>query len=238
MIEHKTTHLKSQELNGRVTHTITVNDRAATRATIFRRITAAGFAAIERSDWAALKIETHMESDWDYSMIAIHHIGQRESCNPGSLQMQDIQRLHIKTDWDDIGYHFGIDCSGFIFEGRDIRQKGSNVNKFNTGVIGIVLLENLLALEEGHEVLVKGKKSLKKYFNYDTTQEIPNKQIAALLTLIDVLRSVFNITILGGHMEYPHQQDSEEGRICPGEVGMVLVEELREHTNLLPPPFL
>jgi hypothetical protein len=210
---------------------ITVNDRAATRSTIFRRITAAGFPAIERSDWAAHKINTELKSDWDYSMIAIHHAGRSYSCNPGSLQMKDIQEDHQAADWGDIGYHYGIDCSGFIFEGRDIRHKGNHLEKFNTGAIGIVLLANLTAVEEGEDFIADIRVSAKEKLEYDTTQIIPPRQIDALLSLLAVLKSVFNITVLGGHTEYPLQD-----RICPGNVGMELVRVLRVKTNLLPPP--
>ena len=236
MLEYKITTLKSQELepDGRITHTITVNDRAATRATIFRRITAAGFHAIERSNWAAHKVKTDLEPDWNYTMIAIHHAGRGYICNPGSLQMKEIQGLHQSDDWGDIGYHYGIDCSGFIFEGRDIRYKGNHLGLFNTGAIGIVLLENLTTVEEGEDFIADVRVTAKEKLGYDTTQTIPSQQISALYALLASLQSVFNITTLGGHREYPHQ----EKRICPGNIAMELIDELRANTQLLPPPAL
>jgi hypothetical protein len=62
--------------------------------------------------------------------------------------------------FDDIGYHFGIDCQGNIYEGRDVRLKGSSVHNFNTGVIGIVLLNNLTTAEEGADALALGRHPL------------------------------------------------------------------------------
>lgn len=217
---------------GNVTHRITVNDRAATRATIFRRITAAGFPAIERSDWAAHKIKSDLEQDWDYSMIAIHHAGRGYICNPGALQMKEIQELHQKKNWGDIGYHFGVDCSGFILEGRDIRYKGNHLVGYNTGVVGIVLLENLTAAEEGEDFIADVRVGAEEHFGYDTVQVIPPRQMDALIVLVKSLKSVFNISMLGGHSEYPFQGN----RICPGKVGLELARNLRAQTNFLPPP--
>jgi hypothetical protein len=213
--------------------TITVNDRAATRAMIFKRITAAGLPAIERSDWAAHKVTTAFAHDWDYSMIAIHHIGQGNSCGPGALLMKEIQEEHFEQNFGDVGYHYGIDCSGFIFEGRDIRHKGSHIAGFNTGVIGIVLLENLTTVEEGHKIYAAARTAAKA-LHIHSNPVIPDTQNQALLTLLDILQSVFRITTLGGHLEYPKQK--EQGKICPRNVGMELVRVLRSKTNLLPPP--
>jgi len=216
---------------GDISHRITVNDRAATRATIFRRITAAGFPAIERSDWAARDMKATFEEDWDYSMIAIHHAGRSYICNPGALQMQEIQSEHKAAGFGDVGYHYGIDCSGFIFEGRDIRYKGSHLVEFNTGVVGIVLLQNLTSVSEGDDDVADVRVMAKENIGYDTTPEIPARQIDALLALIKVLKSVFNIFILGGHREFPFQ----DGKICPGDLALELVRLLRSQSNLLAP---
>lgn len=133
------------------TLSISVNDRAATRQAIINRVRQAGMNFIERSNWAAHKNRSaRMTSDWNYRKIAIHHAGRSFSCGPGALQLQeqeiqDLQMGKAVAPSDDIGYHYALDCYGNIFEGRDIRFKGENVHNYNTGVIGIVLLENLTA---------------------------------------------------------------------------------------------
>lgn len=108
---------------------------------------------MERSDWAAHKNRSErMTNDWDYSMIAIHHAGRSFSCGPAALQLQEIQDMQMGKSVapsDDIGYHYARDCFGNIFEGRDIRFKGENLHNYNTGVIGILLMENLTDPEEG-----------------------------------------------------------------------------------------
>jgi hypothetical protein len=110
---------------------------------------------VERPDWAAHKNRSErMRDDWDYTRIAVHHAGRSFACGPAALQMQEIQDMQMgrsTTASDDIGYHYALDCFGNVFEGRDIRFKGENVHTYNTGVIGIVLLENLTGPDEGRD---------------------------------------------------------------------------------------
>jgi hypothetical protein len=212
---------------------ITVNDRAATREAIIKKVRSLNTTFVERSSWGAVKGKLDMVMDWDYTMIALHHAGRSHSCTPGAEQMQEIQKGHLSQKYDDIGYHFGIDCTGQVYEGRDIRLQGSSVLKFNTGLIGIVLLENLTTAEEGGDWVAKGRVALDS-LGYSTTNVIPAAQITALMHLIDALKSVFVIKHFGGHREYPGQ--ASEGKICPGNIGMELVRNLRAKTQLLPPP--
>jgi len=212
---------------------ITVNDRAATREAIIKKVRSLNTTFVERSSWGAVKSKPDMVMDWDYTMIALHHAGRSHSCTPGAEQMQEIQKGHLSQKYDDIGYHFGIDCTGQVYEGRDIRLQGSSVLKFNTGLIGIVLLENLTTPEEGGDLVAKGRVALDS-LGYSTTNVIPAAQITALMHLIDALKSVFVIKHFGGHREYPGQ--ASEGKICPGNIGMELVRNLRAKTQLLPPP--
>ena len=48
-----------------------------------------------------------------------------------------------KKDFSDIGYHYVVDCTGVIAEGRDIRFKGSHVNKNNAKKIGYSFIRRL-----------------------------------------------------------------------------------------------
>lgn len=215
---------------------ITVNDRAATREAIIRKVRSLGHEFVERSGWKAKKPTNPLDDDWDYSMVALHHAGRSYSCGIGIEQMLKTQHYQQNEDppFDDIGYHFGIDCSGIIYEGRDIRFKGSSVNKYNTGVIGVVLLNNLTTSEEGNDWVSFARKTLAS-FGVSTTNQIPALQMNATLNLINALKSVFIIERLGGHKEYPGQQKGE-GRTCPGNIGMKLVKIIRIKTQLLPPP--
>lgn len=201
------------------------------REAIIRKVRSLAHVFVERSEWGARQNEAPLPSDWDYTMIALHHGGRSYSCAKGSEQMLDTQRKHIDR-FEDISYHYGIDCNGTIYEGRDIRLKGSSVKLFNTGVIGIVLLNNLTTAEEGEDLVAMGRQSLEK-LGVSTTNRIPPLQIDATLTLISALKAVFIIKHFGGHREYPNQ--TADGKICPGNIAMELVRHIRTKTNLLPP---
>lgn len=172
-----------------------------------------------------------MEHDWNYTMIAIHMAGRSYQCGPRALQMQQVQEMHQdKKQWSDIGYHYGVDCQGVISEGRDIRFKGSHLYKFNTGAIGIVLLENMSDGDESPGTTGK----LLNFMNSMGLQKgmgPPAPQLRALRNLICALREYFEIEVLGGHREFP-RQESNEARLCPGRHGMSLVEDLRNWSGL------
>lgn len=215
---------------------ISVNNRAATRQAIINRIRQTGINFVERSDWAAHKNRSsRMRDDWNYTKIAIHHAGRSFTCGPAALQLQDIQDLQMGRSTaasDDIGYHYALDCFGNIFEGRDIRFKGENVHNYNSEVIGIVLLENLTEPGEGHDGVARITKLLNS-IGFKQKPHVPEKQKLALTAFISTLREFFDIHTLGGHREFPGQLG--EGKICPGNVGLAIVNEIRESTGLSVP---
>ena len=105
-----------------------------------------------------------------------------------------------------------------------------------TGAVCISSLPN--ATQGGRGVLRLGDKTTPCLqcgkIGYSTTNLIPAAQILALMHLITSLKSLFVIKHFGGHKEYPGQ--ASEGKICPGNIGMELVRNLRAQTQLLPPP--
>lgn len=212
---------------------ISVNNRAATRQAIINRVRQSGISFVERSDWAAHKSRSsRMHDDWNYSKIAIHHAGRSFTCGPAALQLQDIQNLQMgrgAAASDDIGYHYALDCFGNVFEGRDIRFKGESVHNYNTQVIGIVLLENLTNPGEGHDGVARITRLL-NWIGLKKNPQVTEKQKLALTALIRILREFFYIGVLGGHREFPGQLG--EGKICPGNAGLMLVGDLRKSTGL------
>ncbi|MFM0663249.1 peptidoglycan recognition protein family protein [Paraburkholderia sediminicola] len=222
---------------------ITVNDRAATRQAIINAVRRSRTEFVERSSWAAHKAKTaSMQDDWDYRGIAVHHAGRSFTCGPAALQLQDIQsmqmdptllqRMQGKMHADDIGYHYAIDCFGNIYEGRDIRFKGEHLFRYNTGIIGIVLLENLAEPEERKD-LAGRMQSLVRLLGKNGPQ-IPDRQKDSLRKLVEILSNVFYILVLGGHREFQNQS-AGEGRICPGNVGLEFVKTLRASLRLSSP---
>lgn len=215
---------------------VSVNNRAATRQGIITSVRRSGMNFVERSDWAAHKSRTErMQDDWNYSKIAIHHAGRSFTCGPAALQLQDIQEMQMGrgvASMDDIGYHYALDCFGNIFEGRDIRFKGENVHNYNTGVIGIVLLENLTTSEEGGDGVSVVRRVLNK-IGLDPRPTVPDFQLQSLVKFVNILREFFYVNTIGGHREFPRQLG--EGKICPGNVGIEVVKTVRKITGLSAP---
>jgi hypothetical protein len=196
----------------------------------------AGFKVRQRSLWEAKSVKNGMVPGWNYSMIALHHAGRGYGCGDfGAMQMKRAQNNHLGRGYDDIGYHFGIDCAGQVFEGRDIRSKGASVDEYNTGVIGTVLLEDLTVTGEVDD-WIDGLRSGMEVWKQNTQNTPPALQVEALCALIEALRQVFSIRVLGGHREYPNQKGDD--KYCPGNTGMELVAKLRRSTGLSEPSVL
>ena len=114
----------------------------------------------------------------------------------------------------DIGYHLAIDLAGRIYEGRAIGVKGAHLSRFNTGIVGIVLLADL------DEQLT------------DDDDHVTDAMRASCLALVaDLVSQYPGIRALGGHGEFPHNTD----RACPGNLGLQLVTHLRECVSLAAP---
>ncbi|MFK0375589.1 peptidoglycan recognition family protein [Pandoraea sp. NPDC090278] len=235
-IEHWTSGQTTETGDSEAAISISVNHRAATRQAIIDHVRRAGMNFVERSDWAAHKARTpRMHSDWNYTKIAIHHAGRSFACGPGALQLQEIQDMQMgrrTAASDDIGYHYALDCFGNVFEGRDIRFKGENVHNYNTGVIGIVLLENLADVDEGRDAVSMVRRMLDN-LGLKQKPPPPERQTKALSKFVTVLCDFFEIHTLGGHREFPRQLG--EGKICPGNIGIEIVSQLRTSTGLKAP---
>lgn len=150
-----------------------------------------------------------------YFGIAIHHSG-----NSGIKAMTEVQEEHIngKNKFADVGYHFGIDLSGKIYEGRYIGVKGSHLTKYNTGVIGIVFLADF-----DHDYI----------WDYNGNDNISSDSMLSVILLIKVLKEQFpQITTLGGHNEWKNNVGE---RRCPGNYGMEYVKALRKTLGLKSP---
>ncbi|WP_211465964.1 N-acetylmuramoyl-L-alanine amidase [Collimonas silvisoli] len=232
--EHWTKAQAEADYKKKAAITVTVNDRAATRQAIITRVRQNGMEFVERSSWGAHKNRSEkMKDDWGYTKLAIHHAGRSFSCGPAVPQLQEIQSEQMKRiSADDIGYHYAIDCFGNVFEGRDIRFKGEHVHEYNTGVIGIVLLENLAEPEEGGDIV----SVVKRIFSAMGANEqpvVPEIQRESATKFIAILREFFAITTLGGHREFPGQ--TREGKICPGNVGLTFVKKARAASGLAAP---
>lgn len=90
---------------------------------------------VTREQWGA-RAARCSSSNTTKTRFAIHHTVQSSS-NP-QLQLRAAQQHHFNAnDRCDIGYHFLIDQSGVIYEGRRLETLGAHTGGTNTGNIGI-----------------------------------------------------------------------------------------------------
>lgn len=153
--------------------------------------------------------------DETYFGIAIHHSG-----NSGIKTMQEVQAEHVhgKNKFSDVSYHFGIDLSGRIYEGRYIGVKGSHLKLYNTGIIGIVFLADF-----DHDY----------FWDYNGDDNITEPSMLSVITLIKSLQEQFpKINVLGGHNEWKNNVGE---RRCPGDYGMTYVKAIRKTLNMKSP---
>lgn len=71
----------------------------------------------------------------DTLLVVVHHTATR----PG-VRILDLQLTHMMIrGFADIGYHFIVDPSGRVFEGRDITMQGAHAHGHNSYSIGVAL---------------------------------------------------------------------------------------------------
>ncbi|EPX59055.1 putative N-acetylmuramoyl-L-alanine amidase [Cystobacter fuscus DSM 2262] len=98
--------------------------------------------------------------------------------------------------WDDVGYHYLVHPKGTIYEGRDLRYKGSHVEGANTSKVGILMMGDF-----DHN-----------WWDFDD-DDLSKTQLDAASKLILTLKTEFpTLRLLGGHRDYKKTTE------CPGEV--------------------
>ena len=218
---------------------IPVNDPAATRKAIINYLekylpVVSKNKFLERWEWEAREAKNGLEKEWNYTSIVIHHQGNspQHTCSAIYGALKEVQNKHMdKKDFSDIGYHYVVDCTGVIAEGRDIRFKGSHVNKNNAKKIGILLLGDFSKKGEA-KFSFTDFSTWADQFDSTYMREIPEAQLSALKVLIKCLNEYFNISELGGHKEFALSGDT---RTCPGSVAMEKIVELRKEFKLNEP---
>ncbi len=110
---------------------------------------------VSRSSWQPSPVvRNNLDAMQRPRRITIHHsamyfrdTGQRAA----AAQINRIQRDHMRNrSYGDIGYHFLIDPSGRIWEGRKLRYQGAHASgNNNIGNIGVCLLGNFVRQKQG-----------------------------------------------------------------------------------------
>lgn len=162
-------------------------------------------AVHSRAEWNALPPKNPLEPDLHPWRITLHHTDGRYT-NGLAQSLQEarfIQDFHQNgRKWSDIAYHYLVDPSGNIIEGRPLGTLGAHALHNNDGNVGIVLLGNY------HEP------------RYDRTTPA---QLAAVAALGRFLVRRFGIapSTLKGHRDYKMTD-------CPGDLAYPKLAELRE----------
>jgi hypothetical protein len=147
-----------------------------------------------------------------YRTVVVHHSVILE--NDDLSTMQEIQKEHMELrKWADIGYHFGVGRSGQVYEGRALIARGTHVEHFNSGSVGVVFFGNLQHDQPTREQIDAGRR------------------------LIDWLALRLELTHLAGHSDFNDFTD------CPGNNMLPYLAALANSAGLVqgtggyePPP--
>ncbi len=121
----------------------------AVRVRKVRRSASGKISAMSRNSWGATAaVPSKMKLMNGVTRITVHHEGSSKPNNDTTptavaqtlrlIQKQHRQRMGA----GDIGYHFIIDRTGVIWQGRDWKYQGAHASGANAHNIGIVLLGN------------------------------------------------------------------------------------------------
>jgi len=145
-----------------------------------------------RGEWGARPIAGAYDAMKPVTRITVHHSAEltyAESAAAVGADLRDMQASH-QAKWADLGYHFVIDPSGGIWEGRALKWQGAHEGAgLNQGAIGICLMGNF------------------------EKQPLPSAQTAGLARLLDALCVQFGID--GAHLK-THREVRQDPTDCPG----------------------
>lgn len=123
------------------------------------------------------------------SEIIVHCTATRSAWWKGKTVNQkvaEVRRWHVEDrGWSDIGYHYLIDRSGKIVEGRPVERPGAHVKGHNSESIGICLFGGF-----------GGSENDQFFENFTQEQDI------SLRELIDKLKDKHGDLNVSGHNEY------------------------------------
>lgn len=164
---------------------------------------------LKRSDWSASALRSNIVRMGLVERLTVHHSGGDSfwgsSRGDAAAEIRRIQRYHQNSKgWADIGYHYIIDRSGMVWQGRPLRYQGAHARgSANNGNVGIVVLGNYLH------------------------QELTSAQRQSLEHLVTKLSDCFTIPPERVHT---HREILHGKTACPGPVLARCVNEIR--TNL------
>ncbi len=159
-----------------------------------------------RSQWQARDIRGSYDDMGGIRRVTVHHAGccsGADSTWEATQALQNIQKDHQDANgWADIGYHFVIDQSGRIWEGRNLKYQGAHAGNptLNQENVGICLLGNF------------------------DREPVLDPQKNALRSLLDTLSAQFEIDKPG---VVTHQEIRPQPTSCPGTTLQRFMESYR-----------
>ncbi len=162
------------------------------------------YTLLSRSRWNAKPIRTNISRMTTIRKITVHHSGvhwSNSDFNSTAREIASFQKFHQNTKhWADIGYHFLIDYSGRIWEGRPLSYQGAHA---------------------GNEQLNRGNVGISLMGNFDE-QRLNRNQADALASLIADLSSRYNLAP-GSIVTHKELRSTD----CPGRHLQRFVDQLR-----------
>jgi hypothetical protein len=150
---------------------------------------------LPRTAWGARRSRPNLDRMTGVWRITVHHTATRLASNSSreaADAIRTFQRQHQdEKGWADIGYHFVIDPSGRVWEGRPLVWQGAHAGnpELNTGNIGVALIGDF------------------------TVQQPTASQKKALFDLLESLCAKYKID--RSHV-YTHQEIRPDPTECPG----------------------
>ena len=161
-----------------------------------------------RSDWGALASKPY--EIMTPVRITVHHTDGRQAMTKKAAidELHFIQSFHQHgRGWIDIAYHFLIDGSGGIWEGRPVLVVGSHVKEKNEGNIGISLMGD---------------------FHPPKNQKPTDNQIKSLVELLRWLTAAYHIPT---DKKYILGHRDQEQTDCPGDNLYILLDGIRDSVS-------
>lgn len=177
-----------------------------------------GVTVLPRSSWNARAANAKLLDPMTRVFrITVHHSG--EITNIGNQKdvanlLRAIQNAHQKGEgYADVGYHYLIDASGRVWQGRDIKYQGAHAGNgaLNSGNVGVCLLGDF------------------------DSQSLPVAQAKSLVTVLDALRKRYGVRRehIYGHGEI-RKLGGIGGTECPGDRVQSIVEKYRRGDGGMP----
>jgi len=108
----------------------------------------AGLQVVPRSAWSRrTPVASRVNPMGAISRMTVHHEGWEvvnfTDANTTMERLRKIENYHIESlKWGAVGYHFIIDRSGRVWEGRPLQYQGAHVKNNNEHNIGVMVLGN------------------------------------------------------------------------------------------------